>query len=255
MRSSSNNVRSIAEYRQRREACLQCELFCLCFPATVADGWRHLEDLALRQRMLGRGEFLHMAGDTLRGLVVLRRGSLKRYQISAEGDALVTGFYVPGEAVGINVIDSGAFDSFAVALDELEYCEIPLPELRRLQDSSREVRRALEHLLCRRLVIAERQLMMIRHQGARARVAMFLLDMSSRLTGPGRSGRVFRLGMDRHDIGSYLGLTIGTVSRAVSQFQRAGLLTAHGKAMRIVDRRGLLQVAAPHTGMIRDRAG
>jgi len=242
MSKDSSKVRSIADYRQRRNACRRCDLFCMCFPGTVADGWRHLESLKLRRRSLCRGEHLAMAGDALRGLFVLRSGSLKAYELSADGDALVTGFFVPGEVVGLSAMNGDTHTSYVMALEDIDYCEIPVLVFRRLQDRNAEVRRHTERLFSRNLALVERQLVIIRHLDAQARVSVFLIDLAARITGAGQSGKEFRLGMARHDIADYLGLTIGTVSRNISGLQKAGILVARGKNIRIIDPQALLNL-------------
>ena len=55
---------------------------------------------------------------------------------------------------------------------------------------------------------------------ATQRVADFLLDMSSRLAQPD----ALELPMTRQDIADYLGLTIETVSRAISRLKALGLI-------------------------------
>ena len=56
------------------------------------------------------------------------------------------------------------------------------------------------------------------------RVATFLLDMDRRLA---RTGMI-ALPMCRRDIGDYLGLTLETVSRALSELQQQGVLGLSG---------------------------
>ena len=68
---------------------------------------------------------------------------------------------------------------------------------------------------------------------AEARVARFLALLSERFSEMGYSGRQFNLRMTRHEIGSYLGLTLETVSRTLSAFNEIGLISVEQRAIEI----------------------
>ena len=73
------------------------------------------------------------------------------------------------------------------------------------------------------------------------KVATFLIEMDKRLT----AASVMTLPMSRHDIADYLGLTLETVSRALSRLRRAGVVSFDGSTQReisILDRRQLLSL-------------
>ena len=70
---------------------------------------------------------------------------------------------------------------------------------------------------------------------AEQRVAAFLLNVSARYRERGYSGTSFVLRMTREDIGSFLGVTLETVSRTLSKFQREGLLTVQGKSIELIN--------------------
>lgn len=53
------------------------------------------------------------------------------------------------------------------------------------------------------------------------RVASFLVEMDDRCGGKG----IINLPMSRRDVADYLGLTLETVSRAISQMRGSGLLS------------------------------
>jgi CRP/FNR family transcriptional regulator len=59
--------------------------------------------------------------------------------------------------------------------------------------------------------------------------------MSDRFSERGLSKSSFRLTMTRGEIGNYLGLTVETVSRIFSKFQKAGFIHVDGKLIEIND--------------------
>ena len=86
------------------------------------------------------------------------------------------------------------------------------------------------------------QTMLLGSLNAEERVAAFLLDVSSRYLKRGYSPSEFNLRMTREDIGSYLGMTLETVSRTLSKFQKRGLIEMQGRHVQIVDFDGLHHV-------------
>jgi CRP/FNR family nitrogen fixation transcriptional regulator len=72
---------------------------------------------------------------------------------------------------------------------------------------------------------AENHMLLLGRKTSLERVAAFLVEMDGRLAATG----IMALPMSRRDIADYLGLTLETVSRALSRLQRAGVLdfTSH----------------------------
>jgi CRP/FNR family nitrogen fixation transcriptional regulator len=86
----------------------------------------------------------------------------------------------------------------------------------------------------------ENHLLLLGRQSARERVGTFLLEMNRRLESRG----AIALPMNRGDIADYLGLTLETVSRALSAYQRQGCLKLAGLRLReiiILNSAGLLK--------------
>ena len=71
------------------------------------------------------------------------------------------------------------------------------------------------------------------------RLAAFLLNLSQRFTARGFSPSEFHLRMKREEIGSYLGLSLETVSRLFSRFHEEGLISVQQKHVRILNIPGL----------------
>mgnify|MGYP003694029399 CR=1 FL=1 len=84
---------------------------------------------------------------------------------------------------------------------------------------------------------AEDHMLLLGRKTSLERVAAFLLEMDRRLSAAG----VMALPMCRRDIADYLGLTLETVSRALSHLHGKGILGFLGQTQRqivLLDRRG-----------------
>jgi CRP/FNR family transcriptional regulator len=91
-------------------------------------------------------------------------------------------------------------------------------------------------------LVGEQQLMMlVTNTHAEARVAAFLLLLSHRMRERGYSDVEFQLRMSRADIGSYLGLTLETVSRTLSAFASRGWVDVRKKRIRVNSRQDLVE--------------
>jgi CRP/FNR family nitrogen fixation transcriptional regulator len=92
-----------------------------------------------------------------------------------------------------------------------------------------QVARKLWAMTAGELRHAEDHMLLLGRKTAMERVATFLLEMDRRLA---RTGMI-ALPMCRRDIGDYLGLTLETVSRTLSQLSDEGIL-AFSSARQIV---------------------
>lgn len=239
-----SNPIALHEAGKAKMSCDQCGLFDLCFAQDVAESRRdELENIIRRQRALNRDSHLFHAGQELKSVCVVRSGTIKTYQLSREGDEIVTGFHLPGELIGLDAIGSHKHPEFAVALEDSSYCEIPFRDFQRILDESPELNRLMLKLLSVDMAETRELLLITSRMEARARVAMFLLNLSRRLKRRGEDGVRIRLSMDRRDLANYLGLTIETVSRILSWMQKEQLLRVHGKLIELLQPDDLLEVA------------
>lgn len=78
-------------------------------------------------------------------------------------------------------------------------------------------------------------MLMLGGMKAEQRLAAFLLGLSQRFAKRGYSPTHFYLRMTREEIGNYLGLTLETVSRLFSKFQKDGLIAVQHKDIEIKD--------------------
>ena len=101
--------------------------------------------------------------------------------------------------------------------------------------------RALLTMTTENLQHVENHMLLLGRKNSRERVAAFLLEMNGRVTGPS----VVTLPMSRRDIADYLGITLETVSRALSDFKQKGYLRfvdATQRQIVVVNANGLTEI-------------
>jgi CRP/FNR family transcriptional regulator, anaerobic regulatory protein len=223
-----------------RASCNECSLNPICLPlAVTVDELDQLEDIMRRGRPLKRGEHLYRASDSFESIYAVRSGAVKTYALSEDGEEQVTGFYLPGEIVGMDGISTAHHMSSAKTLETSSVCEIPF---QRLEELSSQIPTLQHHFfsLMSREIQADRELhMLLSKKAADDRIASLLLSISSRQQRRGLSGQRLRLPMSRYDIANYLGLAVETVSRVFTRFQQQGLLSVEGREVEILNREAL----------------
>jgi CRP/FNR family transcriptional regulator, anaerobic regulatory protein len=210
------------------------------------DAWLARTAFALRR--VREGEALVRAGDKFHSLYIVRSGCFKTVYTDFSGSEQVLGFPMCGDLMGADGIDGGHYSSTAVSLDTSEVVIVPLTSLARLVSECPSLEALLYRVLSRELVRVQNMAWTLGTLGAEGRVAAFLLSLSARLGALGYSRSSFNLRMTRQEIGSYLGLKLETVSRALSALNTAGIIQVHQRSIDIVDADGLRAVIDPATG-------
>jgi len=223
--------------------CSGCSMRHLCMPQGLpAEDLPKLEALICGARKVRRGEALYRSGDRFDSLYAVRSGSLKTLIVNRDGREQITGLRLAGDALGLDGISTDVHAFSAVALEDSSICTLPYAALKTLCRESGTMQDRLHRLMGDQFNQEASQMMVLGSLTAEERVAAFLLDVSSRNWQRGYSQAEFRLRMSREDMGSYLGITLETVSRILSRFQKRGLIDAQGKLIRICDIEGLQTV-------------
>ena len=224
-------------------ACGSCCLQEVCLPCGLpAANVGELDQLATLKRRVARGAALYRSGDALDALYAVRSGAFKTVSVSRGGVEKITGFHLPGELMGLEAISTERHNYDAVALEDSEVCVIPFARLQALALRIPELQRQLFRLLSRDITRDQGLMLLLGSMTAEQRLAAFLLSLSRRYQRLGYAGDCFNLRMTREDIGNYLGLTMETVSRLMSRFQREGLIAAQHREIEFKNPGGLMEL-------------
>ena len=195
-------------------------------------------------RRVQQGVALYRAGDPFGPVYAIRSGTFKSVMLDANGSYQVLGFPMASDVLGLDGIEAQHYRTEAVALEDSEVAIIPFPRLAHLGGEAGELQQFVYRLLSRQLTREHTQMWLLGSLGAESRVAAFLLILGERYAHLGYSDTRFNLRMTRLDLGSFLGLTQETVSRALSRFDEAGVIRADNKHLQILDVERLHQIVA-----------
>lgn len=225
-------------------SCGNCRLNSICLPlALESDDIRQLDEIIQRSKPLQKNQHLYREGDDFQSVFAVRSGTLKAYKTTDDGREQVTGFYFPGEILGMDGISNNAHASSAKALETTAICEIPFASLARLSSLMPSLQRHFFQLMSREITEDQQLITLLSKNSADERVAALILSISGRYARRKLSATHFRLPMSRVDIGNYLGLTVETVSRVFSRMQKMDILRVDNKEIEILDIGGLQKMA------------
>jgi len=228
--------RKVISFDTIRVACKNCSLSQLCLPMGLApEDVERLDSIIKRSRPLHRGDHLFRGGERFRSLYVVKTGSVKTYAPSEEGGEQVLGFHLPGEIIGLDAIDKSCHACSAKVLETSAICEVPFQRFEELAASIPSLQHQMYRLLSKEIGQDADMLLLLGKKNAEERLAAFLTSMSVRLSKRGLSPTDFYLSMSRHEIGSYLGLAVETVSRLFTRFQEDGLLRVDRKHVEVLN--------------------
>jgi len=169
-------------------------------------------------KSFGRDQAIYGEGDAAGLVYKVISGGVRTFRVLADGRRQIWDFYLPGDVFGVELDAERRSGAEAI-------CETVLLVARRsaLAEDPAQGQRLWRHAL-RQLRRSQDHALTLGRRSASERVASFLLDLAQRLG----SGDELELPMSRQDMADYLGLTIETVSRTVTQMQGGGLICLTG---------------------------
>ena len=163
------------------------------------------------------------------------RGHVRTVRCMADGRRHVGAFYAAGEVFGL---ETGLEHRFsAEALGDCVVMVLRRSVLRSQALADSRIERRLWALTAHELELAQDHMLLLGRKTACEKVASFLVDIAG-----GRD--CIELPMGRQDMADYLGLTIETVSRMLTQLQCSGLIAfPHTRHLKIRDRQALAELS------------
>jgi CRP/FNR family nitrogen fixation transcriptional regulator len=168
----------------------------------------------------------------------INAGAVRSYKLLSDGRRQIGAFHLVGDVFGLE--NSGEHRFTAEAIVDTSVNLVKRCSLERMAETDILIARNLLNMTTSNLQHAEDHMLLLGRKTALERVIAFVLEMDKRLSAAG----IMSLPMCRRDIADYLGLTIETVSRALSHLHELSIIGFLGNSQRqivLLDRHKLIQ--------------
>jgi CRP-like cAMP-binding protein len=192
-------------------------------------------------KVIKKGEVIFEEGEVLNGVYCVKDGICKLTKLSANGKDQIVKMVVKGELLGQrSIISDESSNLQATALNDMEVCFIPkseiLGDLKKNNNFSLDV---LRHMAAD-LKDADDIIVNMAQKSVRQRLAEAIINIHNSF-GTNSDGTLSVL-LSREDFAGIVGTATESAIRVLSQFKKEGLISTHGKKIKIENLDGLKRV-------------
>jgi CRP-like cAMP-binding protein len=188
-----------------------------------------------RERSYPKGSVILFQDDPGDSLFVLRAGRVKVVLIGEDGREVILGVLEPGAHFGeLALIDDQPRSAHVIAMEDAQLLILRREDFRRRVEANPSVAWALLTELSRRLRRADEKIGGLVLLDVPGRIARLLLDLADEAGSPS-----IEKPLTHQTIAQMIGASRETVSRAMKEFQDAGLITVERRRIALGDRDAL----------------
>lgn len=215
------------------QPCAECSIRRLSVCAALDRA--ELRELAHLGRHIrfGAGETVFAQEEMTTSFYNLLEGVMRLYKLLPDGRRQIIGFALPGDFLGLAASSRHNFS--ADAIGPVALCQFSRTAFSRFSEDKPDLLRRINEQAVRELSQAQDHIVLLGRRSAEEKVATFLLGWRERMADVSGSSQTVPLPMSRQDIADYLGLTIETVSRTFTRFERDGVINIIHGGIRILD--------------------
>ncbi len=192
-------------------------------------------ELTVVRRVVHAGEPVYRAGDVFESLYIVHAGLFKTVSVSPDGREQVVGLHFKGDWLGFDGMADSTFGCDAIAMDTGEVWVIRYQALLERCGRTPELMVAVHSAMSRAMARDRDSMLAVCTLSADARVADFLRNWATGLEEHGLRTDCITLRMTRAEIGNFLGMTLETVSRALSRLARDKVIGFSQKGRRDIE--------------------
>ena len=202
--------------------CTSCKVrpysFCRCLKE---EDLRHFAGISSEKKFFDK-QNIFLQSDEGKRLYNITEGNVKIYKLLQDGRIQIIGFLYPGDFFGS--YKKGKYNYSAQAIGDVAVCEFKEDVLNNHMDENPALSRELLNMTTNELVLAQDRIKVLGKLTATERIASFIQNISKQRARIKWQDNPISLPMSRQDIADYLGLTIATVSREVTNLKTSSVI-------------------------------
>ena len=193
---------------------------------------------------LAAKRYIYREGERLESFPVVLSGWAARYRILRDGSRQITSVILPGEFCRYGAPTSWKMPDEMIALSRCTVAYLSQAEVHKLTASMPSLAQAFLRYGAFQRATLTSSLVSIGRRDALERMAYFICEVAQRLQAVGLVEKdSYYYPMTQDDLADTLGLTPVHTNRKLQELRRSGYITLRSREMKILDRRGLVQLA------------
>lgn len=194
----------------------------------------------MHSRVVEKGEYLFLQGDSADGFYVIVKGRVKVHRLGSDGREQLLHLFAEGEVVGeVPVFKGGRYPACAAADSRAEVLYLPGDRFLELGEENPSILLEMLAVLSMRLRTFVELIDDLSLKEVSARLAKHLLDLRTR-AGKDR----FPLETSKTVLASRIGTISSTISRTFAKMKSRGIIDVEGARIRILDLNSLVALAS-----------
>jgi len=241
MLKSEYIMSNITQNSEEITRCSLCKIrsysFCRCLKEDELKVFSNISS----EKKFSDKENIFLQQDVSKNLYNITKGNVKIYQLLSDGRIQIIGFLYPGDFFGS--CKKGKYNYSAEAIGDVKVCVFEESILNQHLEKNMKLAKELLHMTSHELTLVQDRMAVLGKLKANERVAKFLLNISNQRARINWQDNPISLPMTRQNVADYLGLTIETVSREITELKTSNIIKVlSSKQIYINDKEKLLSL-------------
>ena len=188
-----------------------------------------------------KGETVFDEGDALNGIYCIKDGICKLSKLSDNGKDQIVKLVKKGELLGQRSLISEEYTNLsAVAVEDMQVCFIPKQEILQFFNENNQFSLNMMKSVCGDLKDADDNMVNLAQKTVKQRLAETLLKLESDF-GIHEDGSL-KIQLSREEIAGMIGTATESCIRLLSEFNKEGWVSLHGKKITLSNKRELQRI-------------